>query len=140
MTLNDQRQIARRALEEVCSGRELDAAAELYDAGFIDHVNELEFHGLEGVRQSVALYLALFPDLRIHVDDQIGEMDRVVSRWTMKGTYRGKAVTLTGITISRFANGKITEDWTVTDNLSFVRQLGLRRSAVAALRYRRVRR
>ena len=75
-----QAETARRALEDVCSGRELDRAGEVYHPQFVDHVNAPEYHGLAGARKSVALYLALFPDLRFVVEEQVSEGDRVVSR------------------------------------------------------------
>jgi predicted ester cyclase len=126
---------AQRALEQVCASGDFEAARELYSAAFIDHVNGLEFHGHEGILESVGLYRAIFPDLRIQVDAQVTEGDLVTSRWTMNGTHRGSRVTLKGITISRFTNGKIAEDWTASDNLDLVRQLGLRRALLLALRW-----
>jgi hypothetical protein len=54
------RETARRALEEVCSGRDLAAVEEVYSPLFVDHVNALEYHGTEGARRSVSLYLKLF--------------------------------------------------------------------------------
>jgi SnoaL-like polyketide cyclase len=44
-------------------------------------------------------------------------------------------VTLPGITISRFENDKIVEDWTVSDNLELLRQLGPRRGLALAARH-----
>src|SRR4051794_10348510 len=41
------RETARRALEEVCSGRDLAAVEEVYSPLFVDHVNALEYHGTE---------------------------------------------------------------------------------------------
>jgi predicted ester cyclase len=125
---------ARAALEEVCARGDLERARELYAPDFVDHVNALEFHGQAGIARSVAMYRALFPDLRIEVVDQISEGDQVVSRWTLYGTHRGRRVTLPGITISRFENGQIAEDWTVSDNLTLIRRVGLRRGAALAAR------
>jgi predicted ester cyclase len=126
---------ARTALEQVCARGDLKRARELYAPDFADHVNALEFHGHDGIARSVAMYRALFPDLRIDVVDQISEGDRVVSRWTLQGTHRGRRVTLPGITISRFQDGLIAEDWTASDNLTLLRQLGLRRGLALAARY-----
>ena len=128
---------ARRALEEVCARADLVAARGLYAEDFLDHVNDLEFRGQEGIAKSVAMYAAIFPDLEIRVDDQVTEGDRVTSRWTLRGTHRGRRVELMGITISRFENGKIAEDWTTSDNLTLLRQLGLVRALRLGARYLR---
>jgi predicted ester cyclase len=126
---------ARHALERVCARGDFEAARDLYRSDFVDHVNRMELRGHAGIRESVGIYHAIFPDLRIAVEDQVSEGYRVTSRWTMHGTYRGRRVTLPGITISRFAEGMIAEDWTASDTLDLVRQLGLRRSAILGLRY-----
>jgi predicted ester cyclase len=135
--MHDQTVHARTALEEVCARGDLERARELYAADFLDHVNALEFRGQDGIARSVAMYRALFPDLRIEVLDQVSEGDRVVSRWMLEGTHRGRRVTLPGITISRFENGRIAEDWTASDNLTLLRQVGLRRGLALAARYAR---
>jgi predicted ester cyclase len=133
--MHDQTVHARTALEEVCARGDLERARELYAADFLDHVNALEFRGQDGIARSVAMYRALFPDLRIEVLDQVSDEDRVVSRWRLDGTHRGRRVTLPGITISRFERGQIAEDWTVSDNLTLLRQVGLRRALALSLRY-----
>ncbi len=119
---------ARRALEVACAGKEPGSIDEVYAETFHDHVNAMEYHGTDGARQSVALYLELFPDLEFVVDEQVTEGDRVASRWTLHGTHRGRRVHLWGIVISRLEGGKIVEDWAASDSLSLVRQLGLWRS------------
>ena len=129
---------ARRALEEVCSGRNLDEIPGVYHPDFVDHVNALEYRGHEGARRSVALYLELFPDLRFVVDEQVSEGDRVASRWTLHGTHRGRRVTLTGIVISRFEDGRIIEDHAASDTMELVRQLGIWRSVMLLVEHPRL--
>ena len=131
-------EIARRALEEVCSGRHSDQIPEVYHRDFVDHVNSLEYRGHDGARRSVALYLELFPDLRFSVEDQVTEGDRVASRWRLEGTHRGRSVTLRGIVISRFQDDRIIEDWAASDTMEIPRQLGLWRSLVLAVRHRKL--
>lgn len=126
---------ARRALEEVCSGRDLGALRDVYHEDFVDHVNALEYRGHDGARRSVALYLALFPDLRFKVEEQVTEGDRVASRWTLTGAHRGRRVRLTGIVISRFRDGRIVEDHAASDTMELVRQLGIWRSILLALKH-----
>jgi predicted ester cyclase len=130
--------VARRALEDVCSGRDPAGIPDVYHPEFVDHVNALEYHGTEGARQSVALYRELFPDLRFVVDEQVSQGDRVASRWTLTGTYRGRAVRLRGIVISRFEDGKIVEDWASSDTLELARQLGVWRSLLLLVKHHRL--
>jgi ubiquinone/menaquinone biosynthesis C-methylase UbiE/predicted ester cyclase len=137
-TATDQTETARRALEEVCSGRNLGGITAVYHPDFVDHVNRLTYLGHEGARRSVALYLALFPDLRFVVDEQVTEGDRVASRWTLRGTHRGREVELHGIVISRFQDGRIIEDWAASDTMELVRQLGARRALQLAVEHRRL--
>ena len=129
---------ARRALEEVCSGKNLGGIPHVYHPEFVDHVNALEYRGHEGARRSVALYLELFPDLRFVVDEQVSEGDRVASRWTLHGTHRGRGVTLRGIVISRFADGRIIEDWAASDTMEIPRQLGVWRTLLLLVRHRKL--
>lgn len=116
----------------------MEAVGDYYSPEFVDHVNTMEFHGLEGVRRSVALYQELFPDLRFVVDEQVSEGSRVVSRWTLFGTHKTRPVRLTGITISRFEDGKIIEDWGATDTIALIRQLGVWRSLLLLMRHRKL--
>jgi ketosteroid isomerase-like protein len=126
------REVVRTALERVCSGADFGRASDCYAEDFVDHVNRLEFRGLEGVRRSTALYQTLFDDLRIEVVDQVAEAGTVASRWVMRGSNRGREVKLTGITLSRLRDGRIVEDWSATDGLDLVRGLGVVRALLAA--------
>ena len=129
---------ARRALEEVCSGRDLGGIPDVYHPDFVDHVNALEYRGHEGARRSVALYLELFGEVRFVVDEQVTEGDRVASRWTLHGTHRGRSVTLRGIVISRFKDGRIIEDWAASDTMEIPRQLGGWRSLLLLIQHRKL--
>ena len=137
-TQPSQTETARVALEEVCSGRRLEGIPDVYHPEFVDHVNALEYRGHDGARRSVALYLALFPDLCFEVDDQVTEGDRVASRWTLRGTHRGRSVTLRGIVISRFAEGRIVEDWAASDTMEIPRQLGVWRTLLLLIQHRKL--
>jgi predicted ester cyclase len=128
------RDVARTALERVCSRADFGLAPQCYAEDFIDHVNRLEFRGLAGVRRSTALYQSLFDELRIEVVDQVAEADQVASRWVMRGSNRGRDVELSGITISRLRGGRIVEDWTATDSVDLLRGLGVVRTLLAAPR------
>jgi predicted ester cyclase len=141
-TRPEPRAVAQHALERVCSNADPDAAIGVYSENFLDHVNARDYHGHEGIRRSLALYQLLFADgdLQIRVVDQVGEGDRVVSRWVAEGHNRGKRLGLWGITISHVADGEIVEDWSASDNLDVLRQLGVRRGLLLGLDWLRTRR
>ena len=123
---------ARGALQFVCSGQ-LERLPEYYDDQFVDHVNSMVFHGHAGARESVAFYQSLFEDLRFEIDDQVTEGDGVATRWTLHGTYRSRSVSLHGIVISRFREGRIIEDHGITDSLELFRALGAVRTVMLAV-------
>jgi predicted ester cyclase len=141
-TEGDDRALARHALENVCSKADPGRAVGVYSRDFLDHVNARDYSGHEGIRESLALYQLLFRDgdLRISVEDQVAEGDRVVSRWVAEGHNRGRALRLWGITISRIADGEIVEDWSASDYLDVGRQLGPRRLLLLGVDWLRSRR
>lgn len=125
---------AKQALELVCSGKTLDSASQYYSHQFADHVNGMNFQGCDGVRRSVELYTKVLSDLDLAVEEQLTDGDRVTSRFVVSGKALGKEVRFNGITISRFSDGVIVEDWSVTDTLSMLRQLGVWRALLLVFR------
>ena len=74
------------------------------------------------------------PDFHSTIEDVIAEGDKVVTRQTFRGTHTGdlmgipptgKQVTMSGIVISHFANGKCVELWANNDDLGLLQQLGV---------------
>jgi steroid delta-isomerase-like uncharacterized protein len=93
-----------------------------------------EVYGPDGVRGMVSAWRSAFPDLHFTLEDLLIEGDKVVTRWTCRGTHygvfrgiapTGKHVTFTGMTLYRIAQGKIAEQWTVEDGISLYQQLGI---------------
>jgi hypothetical protein len=134
--------LARHALERVCSGSDAGAAVGVYSRDFLDHVNDSDYRGHDGIVKSLALYQLVFRDgnLRISVAEQVTEGDRVASRWVAEGSNRGRPVRLWGITISYVDSGEIVEDWSASDSLGLLRQLGPRRLLLLGLDWIRARR
>jgi predicted ester cyclase len=141
MAASDRTELARHALEQVCAGSDASAAVGVYGPDFHDHVNAREYHGHEGIRQSLGLYQLVFSDgdLRIRVEDQVTEGERVASRWVAEGHNRGRPIRIWGIVISRIEDGEIVEDWAASDNLDLIRQLGPWRLLLLGLAWVRAR-
>ncbi len=78
---------------------------------------------------------ALFPafaDLHVEVLDQVGEGDKVATRYVISGTQTGEFLglsasgskaALTGTSFDRIADGKIAEHWADVDFGGFMQQL-----------------
>ncbi|MBA2527047.1 MAG: ester cyclase [Pyrinomonadaceae bacterium] len=62
------------------------------------------------------------------ISEKLPDGDRVTSRFVVSGNALGKEVRFNGITISRFSDGMIVEDWSVTDAMSMLRQIGVWRA------------
>jgi steroid delta-isomerase-like uncharacterized protein len=88
---------------------------------------------LAAMNQVMPAWFAALPDMHWTVEDLIAEGDKVVVRYTCRGTHQGefmgmpptgKTVTVAAIIISRFAGGKCVEDWEEADMLGLFKQLG----------------
>ena len=128
--------IARRFIEEAFNKGNLDVLDELIAPDYVTHdplVPPDLPPGPEGVRQLVSMYRSAFPDVRLTVEDQVAEGDKVVTRWSGRGTHdgdfvgvpaTGKQGTTTGISLERISGGKIAETWVNWDTLGLMQQLG----------------
>ncbi len=137
MSTEENKAAERRFYEEVWNKHHLGAVDELVAPNVVEHnpVDPGQGPGREGFRKTVAMALSAFPDVQATIEDMVAEGDKVVVRWTGKGTHRGefmgipptnKQVTFTGgIDIWRYAGGKRVESWRQWDALSMMRQLGV---------------
>ena len=137
MITEENKAVVRREFEEMFNqGGNLDAAEDFYAPDYVGHEPTTgDIRGIVGARQFAANYRAAFPDLEATIEDQLTEGDTVVTRFSVRGTHQGEIEDLgpatgnrmevTGITIERFANGKIVEDWSIFDALGMMQQLGL---------------
>jgi steroid delta-isomerase-like uncharacterized protein len=122
----------RRLIEEVIGRGNFALVEELVAADYVGHSSSPEINTREGHKQFLVALRQAFPDLQIKIEDQIAERDKVVTRWTARGTHQGefagipptgKQVVMTGIDIDRIANGKLVECWTKSDDLSMLQQI-----------------
>ena len=89
--------------------------------------------GLEAMKQAESTYIKAFPNKSVKIDSILGSEDQVVVRWTATGAHKGpyqniaptnKQFKISGITIYRLANNKITDLWQIWDHYGLVEQLG----------------
>ncbi|HZU20890.1 MAG TPA: ester cyclase [Gaiellaceae bacterium] len=126
---------SKRILDEVFGAGNYEVADELIAADAQGHDPALPQPtiGPEGLKEAARGYRGAFPDLTMSIQQVVAEGDSVAIRWTARGTHKGdlfgiaptgKQGTVTGITIDRWANGKIAESWTNWDTLGLLQQLG----------------
>jgi steroid delta-isomerase-like uncharacterized protein len=135
MGTEENKAVARRSIEGIWNKGDLAVVDELLASGYVHHVAGAEtVRSSEGMGQFVTGFRSAFPDLKFTIDDQIAEGDKVVTRWTGRGTHQGelqgipptgKQVTMTGMTVERIVNGKVVEGWAEFDALGMMQQLGV---------------
>lgn len=128
--------LLRRYYEEVVNQGALDVVDHIIAPDYVSHHNDPAHlpHGPAGVKAFISMTRQGFPDLKLTVDDLFAQGDQVASRWTMEGTHTGdwfgappsgKRAKWWGVSITRFANGVVAEDWYNFDQVSLLQQLGI---------------
>ncbi|TMC20552.1 MAG: ester cyclase [Chloroflexi bacterium] len=127
--------IARSLVGGLTAGN-LDVANELLSTDFIAHMSGLPepIRGVEAFKQYVSVLAVAFPDQHYTVEDEIAEGDKVVLRWTVRGTHKGefrgipptgKQIAFSGVNTYRIASGKVVEEWSDFDRLDILQQIGV---------------
>jgi steroid delta-isomerase-like uncharacterized protein len=128
--------VIRRSFEELWNKGNLSLADELFTPNYEHHdPSSPDFgRGPESEKKRAALYRTAFPDLQLTIEDIIAEGQTAMVRWSCRGTHKGdlsgiaptgKQVTISGVSIARFTNGKMVEGWVNWDALGLMQQLGV---------------
>jgi len=124
----------KRFFDEVYNKGNTRFADELAAPDFVSHDTGNPTHNRDGVKLIVGAIRSAFPDVHFETDDLLEDGDKVVARFTMRGTHRGdfmgvpatnKPIVVTGIDIVRFDKGRATEHWHEWSGLELLKQLGV---------------
>jgi hypothetical protein len=116
----------RRLVEEACNQGNLVLLEELLAPSCRPRVLLLP--------QQLAAFRAAVPDARWTIEEQWVQDETVVTRLTVSGTFSGpllglappgRPATVTGVAISRFAQGRLVDLWLQADLLGLLQQLGV---------------
>jgi steroid delta-isomerase-like uncharacterized protein len=127
------KQTARSFFEDVLDQGRFDKYAESHAKDFAAHGRDHDYTLEEDMAAAKEERKAL-PDMRMRANQILAERDLVSVYWSVSGTNTqagmgfpatGKTVKIDGMTLFRFREGKICEEWSVWDMLSVLRQLGL---------------
>ena len=134
MTLEQNKAIAQRFIQEVFVRQDERAADELTAPDFVPHSWPGVEPGVESLKQAQRRVSAGLEDARMTVEDVIAEGDKVVVRLTSHGRHAGefmgmpasgKAYDISEIHIFRIENGKVAEEWIQSDMLGLLQQTGV---------------
>jgi steroid delta-isomerase-like uncharacterized protein len=134
MTLDDNKHIARRFIQEVFVHVDPAAVDELVSEDFTPHSWGDMPAGREALKAAQERVRQGLGDARMEIHDVIAEGDRVAVRLTSNGTHTGefmgmpatgKSYAISEIHIFRIQDGKVAEHWRDADMLGMLRQLGM---------------
>lgn len=131
--LEKNKAVVRKVFEEGLTQGKWDVFLEIHTPDFVSHAGKRNASLAEDL-ESAKGWREAFPDLVMTVERMVAEADLVAVFFSGRGTNTGTGNGLpatgkhaegTGMTIFRMVNGKIAEEWTVSDRLGLLRQLGL---------------
>ena len=133
LTPTENKLLARRYFDQILNDGNFSVAETVLASNCIFRNPPIVAHGVNEFTTVIAGVRAAFPDLHFTIHDEIAEADKVVIRWTVRGTQRGdflghpasgKQIDVTGINIFRIGDGRVQEIWLNMDRLGEAVQLG----------------
>lgn len=91
-------------------------------------------NGADAYKATVVPLFGAFPDIHFTIEQIFAEGDKVLVRWSWKGTNSGKfrhfepsnkVITNTGNVIYQLKNGKVIHSWLEADRLGVLTQMGI---------------
>ena len=135
MISENNKQFMQRFVERAINQKDIDVIDELVAEDFVEHVPfPGQGPGREGLKDVISSLVSAFPDLHWTVEEQIGEAEKVVSRFRMTGTHQGvflgiaatgKPVDVWGVVIDVVRDERFAESRLIMDTLGLMQQLGV---------------
>lgn len=114
MSIEQNKAVARRFIEEVWNHGRLEVADELLAPDLMTHnADRGVTKGRDAFKKFISDFRAANRGLHFSVDDVLGDGSQVATRVTIQSDKANE----TGIGIVRIANGRIVEQWANTDRL-----------------------
>ena len=136
MSVEQNKELARRFYEEVGNGQNPAVANELFTADhkYHDPASPGVPDGPAGIANLFAAYYTAYSGAHWDVEEIIATEDTVVTRWIGSGTHTAplmgipptnRKARVSGISVQRVRNGKISETWNNWDALGMLQQIGV---------------
>ena len=128
--MSEENKAIARSMTDAFAANDVGKLESLLSRGFVDHNPMPGSSGdVEGLKQNLAVMHGGFSGMRVAVQDQVAEGDKVATRWIGTATHTGefmgipasgKAITVEGYMIDRIAGGKIAEHWKLFDAMTLM--------------------
>jgi steroid delta-isomerase-like uncharacterized protein len=114
----------RAANAAILADGDLGAIERFFAPEYVAHATETELSGHDGIRRFLGLVRRAFPDLEFELEVLVEGKDRIAWQRTLRGTQEGdflgfpatgRRVVWRDMVTSRFEDGRIAEEWVITD-------------------------
>ena len=128
------KEVVRRQLDQVYNHGNYDVLDKHLSPTATLHEMNTAHVGVESIKQFARNLRTAFPDLRMEVEHIIEEDDWVALTWKASGTHRGnmfgiaptgKFATVTGQSMYKLDDQRITEAWVQWDVLTMLREMNV---------------
>ena len=133
--MSEQNKAVFEKLMSALNAKDMDTMESLIADDFVDNdAMPGMAPGRQGMIDMMGMFVGAFPDLNVVVEHWVAEGDLVVGVMTTKGTQTGefmgmpasgKKFSVREMHMVRVANGKMTEHWGLSNEMSMMQQLGL---------------
>jgi predicted ester cyclase len=129
----ENKQAVKEMFERSINQRDDSVFGEFIAPNYTNYDMPLPEPGPAGMRALMGGFFAAFPDMRIVIEETIGEGDLVCTRGRFEGTHDGEfmgvpasgnKVNVSYIDIWRLTDGKAVENWVRLDMLGLMQQIG----------------
>lgn len=140
MTEQKNKDVVRRAIEEIWHKGNMKVAEELTDPEYVGHMpGGQEIMGIDGIKDCIAKFRESFPNVHMRIESQVAEGDEVVTSMIVEGTQKGvlktapgkpdlqptgKPISVRGMSRVRLRDGKVVEEWVTWDEQTAMESMG----------------
>lgn len=136
MSVEQNKSIVRRWIEEGWNGKNIKVIDELYVPDLVQHdpSSAIPVESAEALKHYVHAFMTALPDLHFTTEDLVADGDKVAWRFSSRGTHQGelmgipptgRTANVTGMVMFRLQNSKIAEVWVNFDTLGMLQQMGV---------------
>ena len=121
--------LADRFAAEAWNNGNLDLIDEMVADNFVRHLpaswDTPKIEGAAAFKEYMTNIRTMYPDFNVKVHKRVASGDMVTAAWTVSGTNKdvNKKIAVMGMTMSRYADGKLAEEWVTWDTAGMQNQL-----------------